>query len=1546
MMKKILYLIALFLPLNIFAIQNKFNYITPENGLSQGNIKFIFQDSKGFLWFGTFSGLNRFDGYKCKVFNYDPEDSLSLSHESVSRICEDSEEKFWIATAGGGISVFLPESGTFRRIQKVKTGGREVILRTITGIVKGSDGNIWALDENQGLFVFDEKLHIVKSFQYDPENSTSLPNLVYNDICVDSKGDIWVGAGNGTLCHLPKESDSFELFTFETRVAAIGDGIRSMYIDKFGKIWVGTTSQGAYCFDPETSTAVNYRKEDPVYHLTGNTVMAFCDDWDENMLIGIDGGGLNILNRKSGQTSSINYELGNLESLTTNAIYAIFIDRSETLWIGTYAGGICYQGRYRYKFRNYAPNPVNTNSLSYKNAKAIMEDRDGDIWIGTDGGGLNKFNPVLNTFKHYRANPENPNWLQTDVIIHMMQDKDGDIFIGSYNHGLTIFNKETETFKQYLPDETNPNSIAGMHPWYIFQDSYDQIWVGMLSVGLDKFDKATQSFTHYKANIDDPTRLFSPNIKVIFEDSQQTLWVGSEGGGLHRYNRNEDNFTRFMSDPTVKGSISNNDVRAIYEDTKGNIWIGTSSGLNLMHRDSLISFEVLTVDDGLPNNVINDILEDDKGNLWISTNHGMTRFNPEARTFRNYDLTDGLQGNEFNYTAAIKSSSGEFYFGGKNGFNVFRPVDIVDNPHKPSIVLTDFQLFNKSVDKIKVRIKGKKRYVNLSEVNKIKLSHKENVIGFEFSALDYGNPVKNKYKYKLEGFDKEWNEISSAKRYASYTNLKGGKYTFRVVGSNSDGLMNEEGLSIRLFVKPPIWQRWWFILLFVLIIGAIAYRYFSTRREANEREKEMLEAKIREGLSELEKQKKEVALKDKALQDKIESEKEQNWYNFGMNKMSEVMSRSKDDLFKLSQGIISQIVEYVEVAQGAIYLINDEKEEDRFLELMASYAPDDQRLTGSRFELEVGQLGACLMEQRVVKVDNLPEGYAHLTSGLGESPLKHMAIIPLRLNEITIGVIELLSFQEIPQYRIEFVEKAGETLTSILTSLKANKKTQKLLDAQKILAEEMAAQEEELRQNLEEMQATQEELGRMKEIERIKEEERREAEQNLMDQLKEQNETLVEKQAALQKEEYLFSALLTNAKESIYFKDRESKFIRISKSMLKLFKAKDFNEVIGKSDFDFWDDEHARPAFDGEQEIIKTGVPIIDLVEKEVHKDGTVGWVNTSKMPLIDHEGNVVGTWGISKDISESIAMEHEIKQRNEELLAQEEELRQNLEEMQTTQEEIQRMRENEQALTDQLKQQNDSLIEKQASLKREEYLFNALLDNAKECIYFKDKESKFIRLSKSMLDLFKKKDFKELLGKSDFDFFDDEHARPAYEGEQKIIKTGVPIIDLIEKEVHKDGTFGWVNTSKMPLFDQDGKIVGTWGISKNVTAIKQMEEAAQQSREKMVLYENVFETVINQMGGQVVVLDEEGKINAANNAFALSVKKKPDQLTGKFFLELIDSAKQKTMKQNFDLAKKKGTITWSEEEGKGNSRKEVRKQLVQVKIDEFGRNYYLLMEA
>ncbi len=1440
-----IFLITILLPVQLFSLQNKFEYITPDDGLSQANVECIFQDSYGFMWIGTFNGLNRYDGYEIKIFNHNPDDSLSLSHEHVINICEDAERKLWIASYGGGVSVYFPETETFQRIVNIPLENETITLRQVNLVVTGPEGNIWIVDENEGIFVYNTNLELVTYYINDPQNPKSIPASFYFGLVFDSEGNGWFGIGNNMLCLKEKDSDDFTVFRFEDRVADADDGIKSMFLDRVGNIWIGTTSQGAYKFNLESKQFINYRKESDLYKIEENTVMSFAQDRLGNILIGIDGGGINIIDNNTGEISVVKYDPGNTETLSSNAVYALYFDRTENLWVGTYSAGLNIQSLYKNKFKKYIPNPLDTNSLSYKNVTAFLEDTDGEIWIGTDGGGLNRFSPITERFMHYRMDPSKPDWLQTDVIIHMMQDDEGDIYISSYNHGLTIFNKYDMTFKQYLPDDNDPTSIAGIHPWYTFQDSYGIIWVGMLAVGLDKFDKITETFDHYISDVDDPTALNSPNIKIIYEDRNHILWIGTEGGGLHRYNREEDNFTRYTYNQKVKNTVSNNDIRALYEDTKDRFWVGTGNGLCLMDRDSG-TFKAFYVENGLPGNTINGILEDDDGYLWLSTDAGISKLNPDELSFKNYDKTDGLQGNEFNYTASIKASDGTFYFGGKSGFNMFKPDEIINNPNSPEVVLTELQVLNEPFSKYTTRVKGKKTKLAITQIKKLKFSHKQNILSFKFAALDYGNSVKNQYKYKLEGFDKDWNQTDASKRYATYTNLPGGDYIFRVIASNGDGVWNEEGLSVEIIITPPFYRKTWFILIVVATVIFLVARYIRRREEVLKRDKGLLEQKIQEGLKEVNKQKEEVAQKDKILQEKIESEKEQNWLNVGLSKMSDVMSRNKDDLHQLAQSIITETVEYLEVQQGAIYLINDEDENNKYLELMSAYAADEKRLVGTRVELDEGQLGTSFKEMSVITADNLPDDYANFSSGLGESSLKHLAVIPLRLNEIVIGVIELLSFSPIPKYRIEFVEKAGETLTSILTALKANFRTQKLLEKQKMQAEELAAQEEELRQNLEEMQSTQEELTRMKEIEKKHEEERRAAEKKYLEQLEEQNKEL-------NYEKSLIDALMTNIPNYIYFKDLKSKFIKASLSLAKTFKLKSPDKLIGKSDFDFFDDEHAKPAFEDEQKIIKTEKPIIDLIEKEVRKDGSITYVNTTKMPLYDQSGKVIGTFGISTDITEAKRMETELQMQNEELQAQEEELRQNLEEMQATQEELSRMREIEKQISEELKIQNEKL-------QLENIMFTTLMDNIAARITFKDIEARHTRINKTKTNALGLKDPSEIYGKTDPEVFGSSHTQERLKKEIKQIRKGIASYNNEELFIQKDGIGRWGDTSRVPLKNKKGELIGGLVITWDITDKKNTQFRLEQANELLKSFSETLPVLIFNTDDKGSVTDINGE--------------------------------------------------------------------------------------
>jgi PAS domain S-box-containing protein len=623
------------------------------------------------------------------------------------------------------------------------------------------------------------------------------------------------------------------------------------------------------------------------------------------------------------------------------------------------------------------------------------------------------------------------------------------------------------------------------------------------------------------------------------------------------------------------------------------------------------------------------------------------------------------------------------------------------------------------------------------------------------------------------------------------------KDTAIVLDSNGSG----KAINILKF-----YQKWWFSLLFILLTLALVLKYFKNKEAFSISTINKLSEEIKKLKSSLEEKDTELQKNNDDAKIIVTEEQELKFNAFGLSRFSEIISNNRNDLDKLGQDIISELVNYVGANSGIIYTINEDNNE--YLEILSSYAPDNEKLNSS-IHIGEGYVGTTFAEGTIMELDNVPEGYLKITSGLGKASPNYLAFIPLIQDEEKIGVIEIAAFHKFEKYKLEFIQKLSQNLASTILIKRSSERMGQMLEQSNIYSEELKSQEEEMRQNLEEMQATQEELQRqMNENKKIQDD--------------------------LAKEKKLMDAIMDNLPEHIYFKDLESKFIKTSRSLAKLFGLKRAEELYGKSDFDFFDDEHARPAYEAEQKIIKTRKPIIDLVEKEIQKDGSVAYVTTTKMPLIDQYGNVIGTFGISKDITQMKKLEIESKEHTEELLAQEEEMRQNIEEMQTTQEELHRQ------IEETNKIQND--------LAKEKSLMDAIMENVPEYIYFKDIKSRFIKTSHSMVKMFGLKKADELNGKSDFDFFDDEHARPAYEAEQEIIRTGKPILDLVEKEVKKDGSVTYVTTSKLPLKDKSGSIIGTFGISKDITHMKKLEMEAKEQNEELQAQEEELKQNLEEM--------------------------------------------------------------------------------------------------
>ncbi|MEW6492646.1 MAG: two-component regulator propeller domain-containing protein [Cyanobacteriota bacterium] len=786
--------IVLSLPANTYAEESnpEFEQITVDEGLSQSGVLTIFQDSQGLIWFGTQDGLNKFDGYNFTVYKYNELNPSSLSDNFILSLYEDRSGTIWVGTQSGGINKF------------------------------------------------DRKTEQFVHYTNNPDNSNSLGSNIVLSINEDKLGNLWVGTDGGGVNQFNREAEQFTRYTHNPNDPnSLGSNtVLSIYEDQSGRFWIGTDGGGLNQFNRETEQFIHYLHEpNNSNSLSDNTVSSIAEDRLGNLWLttsswygNLYGTALNKFDPKAERFTHYVHDRNDINSLSDNIVISVLLDKSDILWIGTGFSGINKLDIKAPKFIHYRQKPSDHNSLIDNHISSIHEDRNGKLWIGTFNRGLDKFDRKIGHFTHYIHKADNPNTLSNNNIWAVYEDQFSDLWIGTLSGGLNKFDQESGKFNHYTHDSKNSYSLSDDTVWSIYEDREGSLWIGTFKGGLNKFNRETEQFTHYEHNPDNPNSLSDNNVFSIYEDYSGVLWIGTINGGLNKFDRQTEEFTHYQHDPNNPNSLSYDRVLSMLEYPAGTLWLGTYGGGLDKFDIATETFTHYTEKDGLPNNSVVGILSDDEGNLWLSTGKGLSKFNPKTETFRNYDVSDGLQGNEFDGVKAyLKSKTGEMFFGGLNGFNAFYPEQVKDNPHIPPILITDFKIFDKSV----------KLNTAISETKQIKLSYKDNFFGFEFAALDYTNPQKNQYAYKLEGFDKDW-IYSGTRRYATYTNLNGGTYTFRAKGSNNDGVWNEEGTSIKIIITPPPWKTWWAYSLYVVALLCAIYGYVQWKTKTQARENALL----------------------------------------------------------------------------------------------------------------------------------------------------------------------------------------------------------------------------------------------------------------------------------------------------------------------------------------------------------------------------------------------------------------------------------------------------------------------------------------------------------------------------------------------------------------------------------------------------------------------------------------------------------------------------------------------------------------------------------
>lgn len=798
----------------------RFTHLTTDHGLSQSNITSILQDRKGFLWFGTFNGLNRYNGYEFEIFNYAHHDSASISHNYISSLIEDRHGDLWVGT-GDGLNRFDDATNRFVCYKNRPDDPGSIADNQIESLLEDSRGRLWIGTRDSGLDRFDPATQSFRHHVHDKDDPGSLSSNRIEKLFEDSAGNLWIAHRDGSIDIFPGTAGAAAAFSVQ-REKLTGFPITAIVETAGRHIWIGTQGDGLYRVQYENGrlrTVAHYANtpERPS-RISSNIVLCLMVENEQRLWIGTEDDGINILNIDSGRFDYVRHEPLNQSSLNHDSIWQIYRDRTGNIWIGTYAYGINLLSGNKSFIHHYYHQTGNEQSLSHNMVNAFWEEANGDIWIATDGGGINLFDRNRNTFTHY--NRQNTN-IDTDVFVSLHKDRNGRLWAGSWTNGLYRFDPAARRFTRYTAAAHGLGSNRILH---IREDRVSGLWLATFYGGLTYFDPDRQTVTVYNT---ENSGLSDDYTRVVLQDHAGNLWIGTDSG-VDYFNPRSGRFTNFRHDVNDTSSLSKGFVHSIIQTGDSAVWIGTTGGLNRFDP-ATGRFIHYSIETGLPNNEIKCIIEDQEGSLWVSTNKGISRFNRAAGTFKNYDISDGLQGNEFNVRSGWKTRAGEMIFGGNNGFNIFDPADLRRNDAVPPVLLTELKVFNQAVE-----IGGSDHLLDkhISETGAITLAHWQTVFSIGYVALNYVSPEKNQYAYMLEGFESDWNEVGG-ERTATYTNLDPGDYVFRVKASNNDGLWNQNGAALSITVNPPFWKTWWaYLLMTLLALGAVylVINYFVSRQ--------------------------------------------------------------------------------------------------------------------------------------------------------------------------------------------------------------------------------------------------------------------------------------------------------------------------------------------------------------------------------------------------------------------------------------------------------------------------------------------------------------------------------------------------------------------------------------------------------------------------------------------------------------------------------------------------------------------------------------------
>ena len=808
----------------------KFKPVTIQDGLSQNWVRCIYQDNQGFIWFGASGGLNRYDGYEIRIYE--------LGNVNVNDIAKKSEHELWICN-DLGVFIYDRQKDTIRPFHYLKG-------LTVLSVVREGDTAVW-FGTNTGIYRYrpaDDKL-----FRYTAGNESNpgLSDNYINKLFLDSQDRLWIGTKSGLNRYI-RASDSFVSFQPSDKPGSLsGNDVMAICEDHEQRIWVGTAKDGVDLIleSPET---MQFKK------ILSGAILSLMVDHKNILWVGSGSNGgifqidlMDFSAEKSPEAKHITHDCLDPASLSNNSIFCLYEDQLNDIWIGTFEGGVNYFS-YRSKKFHSVREGIDDKPVLISNLVNAFWEEENYLWIGTEGG-LVRYDKRSKTTTHFQYEGNSTSSLASNPVYALLKDSRKNFWVGTWAGGLNLFNYNTNSFKRFIPDQ-KPGSISSENVFSIYEDSHQNLWIGTVGGGLNRYDYTTGTFQVYRHDPENPQSLNFDIVHDINEIRDGRLLVAAYGS-LDIFDPATGNFEHFFlnaenSDDPIKRIIFD-----IFVDSRDNIWLCTNNGL-LLFNEAKPVYTIYNTSDGLSGNSVQAIEEDSRGNLWISTQKGLSKFvngveHPHSHEFINFNETDGLAGNEFQSRAVFRNSTGQLFWGTSDGFSYFNPDSIYLNLVPPRIVLVNMQLLQVPAEN------GEKENSRVQQINsraKVELPYDKSDFVISFAALNYLNPEKNKYKYMLQGYDHDW-VMAGEHRTATYKNLHPGKYTFKVLGSNNDGIWSKSPKILHITISPPFWQTWWFRIILIAFLLGFILLIFSWRVKAIQREKRKLERLVTERTAEL-----------------------------------------------------------------------------------------------------------------------------------------------------------------------------------------------------------------------------------------------------------------------------------------------------------------------------------------------------------------------------------------------------------------------------------------------------------------------------------------------------------------------------------------------------------------------------------------------------------------------------------------------------------------------------------------------------------------------